>query len=67
MLDVAFIQIGTLNVMLRSKWFRVLMSMGDPRTYLHGLRLIHYYGYSHVQPRRKMEIGEGTGMAPNVS
>lgn len=53
--------------MPRSKWFRALVSMCDPRTYLHGLRLIHYYGYSHVQPRRKMEIGEGTGMAPNVS
>ncbi len=53
--------------MLRSKWLRVLVSMCDPRTYLHGLRLIHYYGYSHLQPRRKMTIGAGTGIAPNVS
>lgn len=50
-----------------SQWSKALWRIGDPRTYLHILRLIHYYSYSHVAPRRKMEIGRGTGVAPNVS
>lgn len=29
--------------------------------------MIHYYGYSHVKPRREMISGAGTGMAPTVS
>ena len=29
--------------------------------------MIHYYGYSHVRPRREMKIGDGSAMAPNVS
>lgn len=41
--------------------------MLDPRNYLHAFRLLHYYGYSHVRERRKMIIGAGTGLAPNVS
>lgn len=44
-----------------------ILSIVDPRTYLHALRLLHYYGYSHVRPRRKLNLGEGVRMAPNVS
>lgn len=29
--------------------------------------MIHYYGYSHVRPRSEMRMGQGSGMAPNVS
>lgn len=53
--------------MFRSSWIRAVASMCDPRCYLHLLRLIHYYGYSHVGPRRKMEIGRDSGLAPTVS
>jgi len=49
------------------RFWRSLRSLFDYRSYLHLLRLIHFYGYSHVQPRAKMTIGSGTGMAPNVS
>ena len=42
-------------------------SVLDPRNYLHALRLIHYYGYSHVSQRRKLRAGKGTGISPNVS
>jgi len=45
----------------------LLRSLLDPRTWLHGLRLAHFHGYSHVQPRRRMSVGPGTGIAPNVS
>ena len=50
-----------------SKWIHALASFCDPRSYLHFFRMIHYYGYSHVRPRSEMRIGEGSGMAPNVS
>ena len=44
-----------------------LWSVLDPRTYVHVLRLLHYVGYSHVRERRKILIGQGTGIAPNTS
>jgi acetyltransferase-like isoleucine patch superfamily enzyme len=50
-----------------SKAFGAAASLVDPRTYLHVLRLIHYCGYSHVRERRKLRLGPGTGIAPNVS
>jgi acetyltransferase-like isoleucine patch superfamily enzyme len=46
---------------------RLLRSLFDFRSYLHVFRIVHFYGYSHVQQRRRMTIGAGTGMAPNVS
>lgn len=49
------------------KWVNAIVSICDPRSYVHLFRLVHYYGYSHVQPRRRLQVGEGTGMAPNVS
>jgi acetyltransferase-like isoleucine patch superfamily enzyme len=39
----------------------------DPRIYLQGLRLLHYYNYSHVSQRRLATIGRDVRMAPNVS
>jgi acetyltransferase-like isoleucine patch superfamily enzyme len=36
-------------------------------TYFHAARILHYYGYSHVQPRRKLTMGPGATIAPNVS
>jgi acetyltransferase-like isoleucine patch superfamily enzyme len=39
----------------------------DPRPWLHGLRLVHFYNYSHVQERRRMRVGPSAKIAPNVS
>ena len=50
-----------------SKAINAALSILDPRSYLHVLRMIHYAGYSHVQGRRKLSCGNGTGIAPNVS
>ena len=36
-------------------------------TYFQVVRLLHYYGYTHVQPRRHVTMGEGATLAPNVS
>lgn len=50
-----------------TKLARFLGSILDPRIYFHGLRILHYYGYSHVRDRRQIRCGRGTGIAPNVS
>jgi acetyltransferase-like isoleucine patch superfamily enzyme len=46
---------------------RLLGSLLDPRIYLHAFRILHFYGYSHVGPRQRLQCGEGVGIAPNVS
>ena len=43
------------------------LSFCDPRTYLHAFRILHFYGYSHVREKRRMTLGVGTSVAPNVS
>lgn len=42
-------------------------SMLDPRALLHGLRLIHYYNYTHVAQVRLLDRGDKVRLAPNVS
>lgn len=42
-------------------------SVLDPRAWLHLLRMVHFYNYSYVQPRRAATLGEGTALAPDVS
>jgi acetyltransferase-like isoleucine patch superfamily enzyme len=44
-----------------------LRSLLDPRPYLHMLRLVHFYNYTHVKQRRKLTLAPGVMMAPNVS
>ncbi len=41
--------------------------MLDPRPYLHLLRLVHYYNYSHVTPKRRITLGAGSSLSPTVS
>ena len=50
-----------------AKLMGALASVCDPRVYLHAFRMLHYYGYSHVRPRRLLQAGKGTGIAPNAS
>lgn len=42
-------------------------SMLNLKTWLHSLRILHYYSYSHVRERPKMTIGADPTFAPNVS
>ena len=44
-----------------------LTSFVNPMTYFQAIRLLHFYGYSHVQPRRHVTMGEHATLAPNVS
>lgn len=39
----------------------------DPRTYIHIVRVIYFYGYTHVKERRLIKIGPNSRIAPNVS
>jgi acetyltransferase-like isoleucine patch superfamily enzyme len=50
-----------------SRLGRTLATILDPGTYVHPIRLLHYYGYSHVRPRRKIALANGARIAPNVS
>jgi acetyltransferase-like isoleucine patch superfamily enzyme len=45
----------------------VAQSLLDLRTYLHAFRLAHFSSYSHVRQVRRLQLGEGVSMAPNVS
>jgi acetyltransferase-like isoleucine patch superfamily enzyme len=46
---------------------RLLLSMLDPRSYLHLLRIANYYNYTHVAPRRRLREGENCSISPDVS
>jgi acetyltransferase-like isoleucine patch superfamily enzyme len=43
------------------------LSLLDPRPWFHLFRLVHYYNYNHVRPRRLADIGPGVRMSPTVS
>ena len=43
------------------------ISIIDPRAWAHLLRMVHYYNYTYVRPRRRADIAPGVSMAPNVS
>lgn len=49
------------------KLLAAVQSFLDPRAYVHLLRLLHYYNYAHVKQKRKLTLGPGVKMAPNVS
>jgi acetyltransferase-like isoleucine patch superfamily enzyme len=44
-----------------------VFSLLDPRCHLHALRMLHYFGYTHVRERRRVTMGRGTRFAPNIS
>ena len=48
-------------------WSEALRSFADPMTYFQAVRILHYYSYSHVRPRRRVTLGEGATIAPNAS
>lgn len=49
------------------RWWGAIQSFCDLGTYLHMLRLMHFYHYSHVRERRLIQLGAGSVIAPNVS
>jgi acetyltransferase-like isoleucine patch superfamily enzyme len=45
----------------------VIRSLVDPMTYAQVVRILHFYSYSHVRPRRRVTLAPGANLAPNVS
>ena len=45
----------------------LLTSFLHPKVLIHPLRMLHYYGYSHVLQREKMTMGRDVRLAPNTS
>lgn len=48
----------------RNRVFRFLLSVIDPRAYLHGLKLLNHYNQTHVIPRRSIHIGAHPAISP---
>ncbi|ABV95855.1 transferase hexapeptide repeat containing protein (plasmid) [Dinoroseobacter shibae DFL 12 = DSM 16493] len=49
---------------------RVLRGIGamlDPRAWAHAVRLVNYYNYSHVIPRRSLRLGRDVRLSPNAA
>lgn len=51
--------------MTRSR--KQVMRLLDPRLWMHIVRIINFYGYSHVEERRRLAHGPGLRMSPSVS
>ncbi len=47
--------------------FRLLLGIVDPRAWWHLLKLVNYYNYAHVQPRREMTIGPKCEISPTAT
>lgn len=46
---------------------RLVLSCVDPRAWMHLFRLVNYYNYTHVTPRRSLRTGPGAAISPTVS
>ena len=45
---------------------RALIAAFDPRAWAHGVKLLNYYNYSHVVPRRLLTLGPNASISPNA-
>lgn len=45
---------------------RLAASILDPRAWLHLLKLVNYYNYSHVAPLRQMALGGDASISPDA-
>ena len=52
---------------MSAKLTRALRTLFDPVTYAQVVRIVHYYSYSHAQPRRRLTLGPNATIAPNIS
>ncbi|CAH0497927.1 DapH/DapD/GlmU-related protein [Novosphingobium sp. CECT 9465] len=48
------------------KLARLVLSVFDPRAWLHLFKIVNYYNYTHVQPLRRMKIGAAAGISPDA-
>lgn len=50
----------------RQRLLRLLGAACDPRAWLHALKLVNYYNYTHVQPLRQLRIGSDPSISPDA-
>ncbi len=46
---------------------RLITGVIDPRAWVHLVKLVNYYNYAHLRPRRQMLIGPGCGISPTAT
>ncbi|MEM7470467.1 MAG: acyltransferase [Pseudomonadota bacterium] len=51
----------------RKRALRAMLSVCDPRAWMHLLKLVNYYNHTHVTPRRALSCGPGTAISPTAS
>lgn len=51
----------------RQRGVRFAASLLDPRAWAHLAKLINFYNYSHVAPRRQMSVGSGCMISPTAT
>jgi acetyltransferase-like isoleucine patch superfamily enzyme len=51
----------------RQRLARLVGGVLDPRAWLHLLRMVNYYNYSHVAPLRRIRLGRDPAISPDVS
>ena len=51
----------------RQRLIRMILSILDPRTLIHGLQVLNYYNYTHLQERRRITVGRSGGISPTAS
>jgi acetyltransferase-like isoleucine patch superfamily enzyme len=49
------------------RFLRLVLTMLDPRAWLHLFKIVNYYNYSHVTPMRKLTMGRPLGVTPDVN
>lgn len=49
-----------------NKALRLIASFLDPRIYLHGIKMLNYWNYSHVQPLRRVTKGRDLAISPDA-
>ena len=50
-----------------ARLLRLIGGVMDPRAWAHALKIVNYYNYSHVQPRRKIRMGPGAAISPTAT
>lgn len=45
---------------------RLAASTLDPRAWIHLIRMVNYYNYTHVAPRRRVRFGRSPNVSPDV-
>lgn len=51
----------------RIRFLRLVLSTFDPRAWLHAVKIVNYYNYSHVKPLRQVSRGRGCNISPNAA